>query len=326
MNRPAAEFELDAQTFQLRENEARASLRTWLAINPNYTYQSFLERVAEPTDKSTVSIWLSGRLSAATSRKARMLMEAAEELMIAPTGDKTIVEDRYDREPRDDDDRYLMNLVHELRAMSRTLCERFPVRLVLMAGKHAVAARNLIERDRTAGCGNVLAYMHDGLEYAARENISDSALKLAVERSGMLREAGLGAMESYQGQDKEFATAKFWNYDGSLKARAAILLGDAELFNQAMQDLMRSLDHPSRSIDGVHTNIVEVLEMALSVSRDGGGFDGERWADAVARRAMEEQRHVRLFRTALGERRSPRVKQRWNECAPELTAGQETSA
>lgn len=317
------DLELEQQTFQLREDEARASLRSWLAMNPNYTYQSFLERLAEPTDKSTVSIWLSGRLSAVTSRKARMLMEAAEELMIAPTGDKTIVEDRYDREPRDDDDRYLMNLVHELRAMSRTLCERFPVRLVIMAGKHAVAARNLIARDRTAGCGNVLAYMHDGMEYATNENISDAALKLAVDRSEMIREAGLGAFESYQGKDKDFATAKFLNYDGSLRARAALLLGDNELFNRAMADLNRSLDYQSRSIDGIHTNIIEALEIALAMKMDGA----TRWAKTIAERAVTESRHVRLFRTAMAERKSPKLLEIWNDIAPELiTAGEESQA
>ena len=319
MNESLTDLELSQATFELRENEARASLRSWLRMNPSYTYQSFLERLPEPTDKSTVSIWLSGRLLAATSRKARMLMEAAEELMIAPTSDKTVVEGIYDREPCDDDDRYLMNLVHELRAMSRTLCERFPVRLVIMAGKHAVAARNLIARDRTAGCGNVLAYMHDGMEYATKDNISDAALRLAVQRSVMLREAGLAAFESYAGGDRDFATAKFLNYDGSLRARAALALGDDELFESALADLAQSLDAPSRSIDGIHTNIVEVLEKALSC----GNAPAERWARHIAHKAIGERRRVRLFRTALAERECPNLMKIWNAHAPEMTAGKE---
>lgn len=321
MDRVFAESELNLDPFVLRENEARASLRSWLAMNPNYTYQSFLERLPEPTDKSTVSIWLSGRLSAETSRKARLLMEAAEELMIAPTGDKSIVEERYDREPVDDDDRYLMNLVHELRALSRQLCARFPVRLVHMAGKYAVPARNLIARDRTAGCGNVLSYMHDGMEYADRTNVSEPALRTAMQRSSMLREAGLGAFESYHGGDKEYAAAKFLNYDGSLRARAALVLGDEKLLEAAMADLTESLDHPSRAIDGIHINIVEVLEKALGAECNGAA----RFADAVWSRARTDERHVRTFRTALAERQSPRVSELWKLQTPKQTIGEELS-
>jgi len=304
------EPELDA--FAIREDEARASLRSWLRVNPSFTYQSFIERLPEPTDKSTVSIWLSGRLSAVTSRKARMLMEAAEELMVAPTGDKSIVEDRYDREPVDDDDRYLMNLVHELRALSRSLCERFPVRLVHMAGKYAVPARNLIPRDRTAGCGNVLSYMLDGMEYATAENISEPSLRLAQERSLMLRDAGLGALEVYSGGDRQFARAKFLNYDGALRARAALVLGDEEQFDAAMADLLRSLDEPSRALDGVHINIIEVLDGALA----GGLPSAARWADAVARRAGGFERHQRLFSHGLSQRTVAALRGHWGNRMP----------
>lgn len=312
MNEPFVEREQELDAFAIRQDEARASLRTWLRVNPSYTYQSFIERLPEPTDKSTVSIWLSGRLSAATSRKARMLMEAAEELMVAPTGDKTIVEDRYDCEPIDDDQRYLMNLVHELRALSRTLCERFPVRLVQMAGKYAVPARNLIRRDRTAGCGNVLSYMLDGMEYATAENISESALRLAHERSVMLRDAGLDAMDAYNGSDRAFARAKFLNYDGALRARVGLVLGDESIFDAAMHDLLRSLDEPSRSVDGVHVNIVEVLEAALA----RGFACAERWADRVLQRADQEQRHQRMFGHALAQRALSHLHTQWSRRLP----------
>lgn len=300
--------------FAVREDEARSSLRSWLAMNPRYTYQSFLDRLPEATDKSTVSLWLGERLNAESSRKAHMLMEAAEELMVAPTGDKVIVEDRYDREPIDDDDRYLMNLVHELRSLSRSLCERFPIRLVMMAGKFAVPARNLIARDRTAGCGNVLAYMHDGVEYADRANISDAVLQTAMERSIMLREAGLGAFDAYGGKDREYARAKFLNYDGSLRARCAIVLGDISAFQDAMATIVESLDLPSRAVDGVHVNVIEVLELALA----GGMEEAKRWADVAAACAREGERNPRLFAQALTQREAPNLRTYWRQDGREL--------
>lgn len=306
--------------FAVREHEARTSLRSWLKANPTYTYQSFIERLSEPTDKSTISIWLSGKLSATTSRKARLIMEAAEELMVAPTGDKTIVEGRYDREPIDDDDRYLMNLVHELRAMSRQLCKRFPVRLVHLAGKYAVPARNLIERDRTAGCGNVLAYMHDGMEYATAENISESSLRLAAQRSIMLREAGLEVFGAYAGGDREFAQAKFLNYDGSLRARAAIILRDRQAFDDAMDTLVQSLDHPSRTVDGIHVNIIEVLDGALAADLPRATH----WIDVVMNAGQRVERHQRMFTRALSQRTVSCLNDSFNQYAPRRL-GQEQS-
>ncbi len=321
MNEHCVDNTLTDEIFAIRENEARGSLRSWLRANPSYTYQSFLDRLPEATDKSTISIWLSGKLSAATSRKARLLMESAEELMVAPTGDKTIVEQCYDREPIDDDDRYLMNLVHELRSLSRQLCERFPVRLVHMAGKYAVPARNLIPRDRTAGCGNVLGYMLDGMEYATVENISEPALRLAIDRSMMLRAAGLGVIDIYTGSDREFAHAKFLNYDGSLRARAAIMLGDETVFEAAMETLMQSLQHPSRSVDGIHVNIVEVIERALALKIPSG----TQWSATILAVARRSTRHQRMFRQALQQRTANTMFEQWNDRAPDLFGEEQTT-
>ena len=321
MTEVSTKRETELDTFALREHEARASLRSWLAMNPRYTYQSFLDRLPEPTDKSTVSIWLSGRLNAENSRKARLLMEAAEELMVAPIGDMAIVEGRYDREPIDDDDRYLMNLVHELRSLSRSLCERFPVRLVNMAGKFAVPARNLMARDRTAGCGNVLAYMHNGVEYATATNISEPALRLAIQRSRMLLDAGLGAFNEYGGKDKEFARAKFLNYDGSLRARCAIVLRDEEALDDAMATLIESLDLPSRAMDGVHVNAVEVLDSALASDMSSAA----QWCETVAARARNGERNPRLIAQALSHRDVPRLRDHWKQTASDVT-GMECSS
>jgi hypothetical protein len=303
-------IDVTAEALAKRETAARQHLRDWFDCNPSYTYQTFLDRVPEAVDKSTVTRWLSGRLSARTSKRAMLLLETAEELMVVPTGD-VAAEGSWGREPRDDDERHLFALMNELQQLNR-LCAEHPVRLVFLAGRHAVPARNMIDRDRTMGCGNVLAYMHEGLVYATVETISAAQLRLAVQRASMLREAAFAAMPAYEGRGRRWASAKLLNYDGSSRARAALLLDDRDVFESAMPDLVASVRHESRNKDGIWVNIVEVLDAALGVAWP----TAPTWSRAVAEAAIE--RPDTKLRHALRLRKVPHVRNHWAVIAPEL--------
>ncbi len=73
-------------------------------------------------------------------------------------------------------------------------------------------------------------------------------------------------------------------------------------------------------MDGVHVNVVEVLDSALGSSMSSAA----RWCEIIAASARNGERNPRLLAQALSQRDVPRLYQHWGRTAPQV-AGKECS-
>jgi hypothetical protein len=257
--------------FFAREEEVRRWFDEYLKANLGFRYDTLLNKISEPVDKSVITKWKAGEVSASTSPKARLVMEAVESMMLtAPTGDINLRDNGALGEPRDDDERALFDLILDLRDINKK-CERFPERLVTTAGRFAVNAKNLVARDRCRACGNVLLYVREGMSYATGDNISESALRQAVQRAHILKEAGLLTVDQLEKkEERDSAPGRLWNYESSLTMLAALCLGDMAMFDEAVPRIMHSLEFHSRTKDGLWVNHLEIIEKLLGSDPNRG--------------------------------------------------------